>query len=206
MLGWLGAVAPAKWRRRPSYDKKEWDVGAAGTFIHTVTRWPFIRQVLLYGAFGVVAAGCDFLAFRALREAGLALLAANLISVNLGIAVSFVCNAFLNFRRTDVLGRRAVVFFCVGWSGLALSSLILWIGVERMELDETWVKIASIVVVAAYQFTLNKLVTFRARWLERGRPGANLPDAVGADPATVPAAQPATPPDGGAAKTGASDG
>jgi putative flippase GtrA len=194
-----------------------WDVGAAGTFIHTVTRWPFIRQVLLYGVFGLVAASCDFLAFRALREADFALLVANLVSVNLGIAISFLCNAFFNFRRTDFLRRRAVVFLCVGWSGWALSSLILWVGVERMDLDETWVKLFSIVVVAAYQFTLNKLVTFRARWLERPRaaaspgPGGNakaatvLPDAVEKDPASVASAPPQATLGGGVDKTGAND-
>ncbi|MDR1118022.1 MAG: GtrA family protein [Bifidobacteriaceae bacterium] len=128
-----------------------------------VARWPFIRQVLLYGAFGVVAAGADFLIFRGLRAAGVGLIPANVISVNIGITISFLTNAYWNFRRTDAVARRALVFFCVGWSGLALSSLILYLGVERMALDENLVKVGSILIVAAYQFTLNKLVTFRAR-------------------------------------------
>jgi putative flippase GtrA len=137
-------------------------VGAVSTFFRKVTRWPFIRQVLLYGVFGAFAAGADFCLFLVLREFGLPLLAANMVSVNVGIAISFVCNSFLNFRRTDRFWRRAALFFCVGWSGLLLSSAILEVGVTRMGLREIWVKAASIVVVAAYQFTLNKLVTFRA--------------------------------------------
>ncbi|MDR1187922.1 MAG: GtrA family protein [Bifidobacteriaceae bacterium] len=136
-------------------------MGVVEGFFHKVTRWPFIRQVLLYGLFGLTAAGVDFGLFRLLRQTGMTLLVANVVSVNVGIAISFVCNAFLNFRRTDTLARRALTFFCVGWAGLALSSAILAVGVQRMDLDETWVKAASIVVVAAFQFTLNKFVTFR---------------------------------------------
>jgi putative flippase GtrA len=146
----------------------------AGAILQAVKRPAFIRQVLLYGVFGVVAAGADFLAFQGLRATGLGLLTANLISVNLGIAISFTCNAFLNFRRTDVLGRRALVFFAVGWSGLGLSSLILWAGVEWLAFDETLVKIVSIFVVAAFQFTVNKLVTFR---FALARPAAASPPA-----------------------------
>ncbi|MDR1393569.1 MAG: GtrA family protein [Bifidobacteriaceae bacterium] len=133
-------------------------------FLRKLTSWPFLRQVVLYGIFGASAAGVDFLLFLGLRQLGLSLLIANLISVNTGIAISFVCNAFLNFRRTDALLRRAAVFFCVGWLGLALSSLILTLGVSHWGMPEVWVKAASIVVVAAFQFTLNKLVTFRVAW------------------------------------------
>jgi putative flippase GtrA len=144
---------------------------------------------LLYGVFGLTAAGADFLAFKVLREIGLGLLSANVVSVNLGIAISFACNAFLNFRRTDVLGRRALVFFGVGWTGLCLSSLILWLGVERMGSPETLVKAGSIVIVAAVQFTLNKLVTFRLA-LRRSAPAtASAESAESAEPGGGPAAK-----------------
>ncbi|MDR1442674.1 MAG: GtrA family protein [Bifidobacteriaceae bacterium] len=137
-------------------------MGTAQTFLHKVTRWPFIRQVIVYGIFGATAAAIDYCAFIVLHDLGLNLFVANVISVNIGIAVSFTCNAFFNFRRTDKLARRALVFFGVGWSGLVLSTLILLLGVNLMGLHPNWVKAGSIIVVAAYQFTINKLVTFRA--------------------------------------------
>ncbi|MDR0592883.1 MAG: GtrA family protein [Bifidobacteriaceae bacterium] len=177
-------------------------MGFAATFFHKITNRSFIRQVVLYGVFGLVAAGADFAAFRGLRGLGVGLFAANVVSVNLGITVSFLSNAFLNFRRTDALARRALIFFCVGWSGLALSTLILWIGVSQLGADENIVKIVSIGLVAMYQFTLNKLVTFsagsrsrQARQARQARPArpatprgtALSHDAAATDPAEVPA-------------------
>ncbi|MDR0366297.1 MAG: GtrA family protein [Bifidobacteriaceae bacterium] len=114
--------------------------------------------------FGAIAAGADFVLFLLLRRAGLDLQVANLIGVHLGIAISFTCNAFFNFRRTNRLLRRALIFLGVGWTGLGLSALILHLGVVVWDLNETLVKAVSIVVVAGFQFTLNKLVTFRFIW------------------------------------------
>jgi putative flippase GtrA len=139
-------------------------LGIVSAFFYKVTRPAFMRQVVLYGVFGAIAAGADFALFLLLRRAGLDLQVANLIGVHLGIAISFTCNAFLNFRRTNRLLRRAMIFLAVGWTGLGLSALILHLGVVVWGLNETLVKAASIVVVAAFQFTLNKLVTFRFIW------------------------------------------
>jgi putative flippase GtrA len=152
-----------------------------GATIRRVARRPFIRQVLLYGVFGVLAAGVDYLAFLELRHLGLPLQVANLISVHIGMAISFTCNAFFNFRRTNALVRRAAVFLAVGWTGLGLSALILHLGVVVWDGPERWVKAGSIFVVAAVQFTLNKLVTFRIAWTAPSPPPSgqsSMHDAV----------------------------
>ena len=121
-----------------------------------------VRQLVLYGVIGVTAAGLDFLVFTLLTNWGWAVLLANLISVNLGIATSFLLNAYFNFQRTDRLGRRAAMFFMVGWTGLALSTGILYLGVHLLDRSATATKLVSIVFVALTQFALNKKITFRA--------------------------------------------
>jgi hypothetical protein len=47
---------------------------------------------------------------------------------------------------------------------LGLSSLILHLGVVVWQFPEIWVKAFSVGAVALFQFTLNKLVTFRVVW------------------------------------------
>lgn len=49
----------------------------------------------------------------------------------------------------------------VGYCGLGLSTLILFIGTKVFSANEIVVKLISIFIVALFQFVLNKLVTFR---------------------------------------------
>jgi putative flippase GtrA len=56
---------------------------------------------------------------------------------------------------------RGIKFFAVGYIGLALSMLIMHIGAKTFGIKEVIVKLFSIFVVAAVQFVLNKLFTFK---------------------------------------------
>ncbi|MCL2802860.1 MAG: GtrA family protein [Micrococcales bacterium] len=127
----------------------------------SVLTWHLLRQAAVYGVIGVFAAGLDLVLFVQFRHWGMALLVANTLSVHLGMAASFACNAYLNFRRTDRLGRRALSFLLVGWTGLAMSSGILTLTVSVLGLNETASKAGSIVFVGLTQFALNKAITFR---------------------------------------------
>lgn len=86
---------------------------------------------------------------------------ANFISVNVGIIGSFILNTFLNFKVYDYLLKRAITFFIIGYCGLGLSMLIMYLGIEVFDYKELVVKIFSIILVALFQFILNKLVTYR---------------------------------------------
>lgn len=120
-----------------------------------------LRQLFLYGIIGVVSATTDFLFFTFLRTIGAPLLIANIISVHIGIVLSFLLNAFFNFRKTDFFFRRAGVFLCVGYVGLLISSVLLYLGVRVWNFDESLVKIATIFIVAGIQFILNKTISFK---------------------------------------------
>lgn len=119
------------------------------------------KEMILYGIFGLFAASMDTLSFMLLSKIGLSLLAANFISVNIGIAISFLLNTFLNFKKSSKLGQRALKFFGVGYMGLALSTFIMWYGVTIMHQKQIIIKVISVVIVAAVQYLLNKFITFR---------------------------------------------
>ena len=105
------------------------------------------RELLLYALIGALSSGTDFLIYTGLVVAGLNLFVANVIGVNVGI----------------LLIHRFLIFYGVGMLGLGLSTLLLWLMVEQAAWNEFWAKIITIVVVALFQFVLNKLLTFRKR-------------------------------------------
>lgn len=120
-----------------------------------------IREMFLYGIFGLASASVDTLSFLSLSHTELPVLMANFISVNIGIASSFFLNTFINFRKSTGLGRRALKFYSVGYIGLALSTAIMFLGVDVMRRDRMCVKVISVLVAAAVQYLLNKLITYR---------------------------------------------
>ncbi len=126
-----------------------------------IKKYPIIKEMFLYGVIGGGTALVDTLCYTFLsRVFSLHELIANFIGVNVGIALSFVCNTFLNFKKTSKLKKRALSFFTVGYLGLLLSMLIMYVGVDLLQIFDIYVKIASVFIVAAFQFVLNKLITF----------------------------------------------
>lgn len=120
------------------------------------------RNLILYGIIGSFTSLLDFCVFTLLSSfAGVYYIVANCISVLIGITTSFLLNRSLNFKVKDHYKRRFVVFLCVGLCGLVLSNIILYLGIDKMHLNETLVKLASIVLVVGFQFILNKFVTFK---------------------------------------------
>lgn len=117
--------------------------------------------MFLYGVIGVISAASDSGLYYVLtRFVSLNELLANFISVNVGITISFLLNTYVNFRKTNKIGKRAISFYAVGYAGLGLSTLLLFIGVHYFHIDDFAVKIASIFIVAAFQYVLNKFITY----------------------------------------------
>jgi len=121
----------------------------------------FMRNLILYGVIGGTCAGVDILIFYLLnKQVGWLALPANVVSVNVGIGLSFILNRRFNFKVADKTFRRLVLFYAVGVTGLAMSSGILALG-DRLAFDSLYVKMFSVLVVSLFQFALNKFATFR---------------------------------------------
>lgn len=120
------------------------------------------RHLILYGVFGVLSASMDFLVFTFLSKfIEIPYIIANCFSVLAGISISFCLNRIYNFKVKDKVAQRFSIFLIVGLLGLCLSNLILWVGIERLGLQEMLAKLASIVIVVFFQFLINKTVTFK---------------------------------------------
>ena len=88
-------------------------------------------------------------------------MAANAVSVTLGITNNFFWNAFLNFKVTDNLIKRFLSFYMVGILGLLISSGMLYFLIEKNHINVIFSKIITIFVITVVQFLLNKLITFK---------------------------------------------
>lgn len=123
-------------------------------------------HLILYGIIGSFTAALDFATFYCLNQfVGLYYLIANCVSVLVGISTSFFLNRSYNFKVKDKPIRRFLTFLSVGLAGLCLSNLILWIGIDFLQLDEIFTKLLSIVLVVFFQFLLNKYITFKVEKL-----------------------------------------
>ena len=119
------------------------------------------RNAFLYLIFGGVAFIFDYLIFLLLYfQIDFEKYIANIISMHVGMLVSFSLNAFINFKKTNRIGIRFIKYYAIILCGIGLSSLILWVGgffIERVEI----IKLIALIVVSGLQFILNRFYTFR---------------------------------------------
>lgn len=122
------------------------------------------RNLILYGIIGSCSSFLDFCVYTLLSQyIGIHYIASNCISVLVGITTSFILNRKYNFKVNDHTGRRFSIFLMVGFCGMLLSNLILYVGIDQLQYNQIVVKLASIVLVVFFQFILNKYITFRVR-------------------------------------------
>jgi len=120
------------------------------------------RNFILYGIIGSFSAGMDFLTFYALTNwLGVYYMYANILSVSIGISISFILNKTFNFKVKDRVLKRFLIFISVGFGGLILSSILLYLSVNILKLTPIISKLISIVFVVLIQFFVNKFVTFK---------------------------------------------
>ena len=119
-----------------------------------------LRQIVLYGIIGGFSAALDFMFFTAFIFLAMNSFVANAISVHIGIFTSFQLNRRYNFKRTDKVFRRSMIFYLTGLTGLTISMFLLWLGESVIGLPVLIAKGGSIFIVAAVQFMINKMITF----------------------------------------------
>jgi putative flippase GtrA len=120
-----------------------------------------MRETAMYLCIGAIAATTDgLLYFIFTRAFSIWYLAANFLSVNIGITVSFLLNAHVNFRKTHRLFRRAISFYGICYFGMLASMVILYFGTRVLAFDDVPVKIVAVLTAGTIQFLFNKFVTF----------------------------------------------
>ena len=120
------------------------------------------NHLILYGIIGSFSSGLDFVIYTALVQVfGVHYIVANCISVVAGISTSFILNRNYNFKVKDNTGRRFGIFLCVGFTGLLMSNLILYMCINTFAMNKIVSKLLSIVLVVFFQFLVNKYFTFK---------------------------------------------
>lgn len=120
------------------------------------------RNLIFYGFIGGFCATLDFAVYTLLCHFEvMPYLWANVISTHIGIFTSFLLNRSYNFKVKDKTLLRFLSFYAIGLTGLGLSSLLLWLMVDKAQWDKLVCKLITIVVVSLVQFVLNKFVTFK---------------------------------------------
>jgi putative flippase GtrA len=120
------------------------------------------KQFLLYCVIGSVGSTLDFTIYSQLVHSGwLNYQAANAIGYASGTVLSFVLNAWFNFRITDQLAVRLARFLGVGMLGWLVSAGLLHLLIGVWGLNQYAAKLAALVVIVLLQYNLNRRVSFR---------------------------------------------
>jgi putative flippase GtrA len=93
-------------------------------------------------------------------------LIANVVSVTVGLSLSFFLNRQHTFHVTDRPARRYAVFVCVGLCGMCVQELVIAaLAAHAAPLFSTPLvsKLVALVSAGLMQFFLNRSVTFRQR-------------------------------------------
>jgi len=118
--------------------------------------------MLAYFFIGGIAASIDLGTFVFLYElVGLTAVISHSVSVPVSAIFSFLCNAFFNFRKTDLLLFRSILFFAVVALGYLLGVAIIILIGDILQLGGTIGKLFSLPFVFLFQFYLNSKVSFR---------------------------------------------
>lgn len=120
-----------------------------------------LRQLVRYTLIGGSGVVLDLVAFLLLHNtAGMDEQLANAISTTVGIANNFVLNARFTFERRDRLLVRFLRFYAVGLTGIVLTNLLFLAFTDGLGIDANVVKAASLPLVLALQFVLNRKWSF----------------------------------------------
>lgn len=120
------------------------------------------RNLVLYGIIGVFCTLIDYSIFYWFTNMFmLTYIFANIISVTSGLTLSFILNRTYNFKVKDQVFKRFIIFYSTGMLGLLISTGILIILIDMMEIQQEMAKVLSIVVVVMMQYLFNRFVTFK---------------------------------------------
>jgi dolichol-phosphate mannosyltransferase len=120
-----------------------------------------VRQLIRYTLVGGSGVALDLAAFLLLYNGlGLHEQLANVISTSLGITNNFVLNALFTFGTRDRPLVRFLRFYAVGLTGIALTFVLFRVFSDWLGADPNLVKTASLPLVLAVQFVLNKKWSF----------------------------------------------
>ncbi|OGY83747.1 MAG: hypothetical protein A3F54_05195 [Candidatus Kerfeldbacteria bacterium RIFCSPHIGHO2_12_FULL_48_17] len=127
-------------------------------------RYPNINQFFIFACIGVFNTIIDFSVYFALtRFLALYYILANFFSFATATTFSFFTNKRFTFRdRSLATPGQYMKFFVVTGIGFFLNTTILFLSVDYFKLHDIAAKILAVGIVLFWNFSINKLWTFRS--------------------------------------------
>lgn len=123
---------------------------------------PFIVDLMRYGLVSIAALVCDYALLILLTVGGLHYLLAAAVSFSVGIGVAYVLSVRFVFadRRDPSRLREALGFFAVGFAGLLLTQLLLFVFVSGLSIDVAVAKIPTTGCAFIFNFLVRRGLVF----------------------------------------------
>ncbi len=120
------------------------------------------KQFFIYCAIGGSGTALTCLLYALLvKYAGQTVQVANAIGYAAGTLLSFVLNAWFNFRVSDRIIQRLTAFFGVAFLGWLASAGLLYILVGQWHWNALYAYVIVILTVVLLQYNLNRIFSFR---------------------------------------------
>ena len=120
------------------------------------------RQFLLYCLIGGSGTALTCLIYALLVQyAGQTVQVANAIGYAAGTLLSFVLNAWFNFRVSDRIAQRLAAFFGVAFLGWLASAGLLYVLVGQWHWNALYAYVIVILAVLLLQYNLTRMFSFR---------------------------------------------
>lgn len=116
-----------------------------------------------YGLIGILGICLDFLIFFLLREVGIPISPSSAVGYLSGTFITFILNAFFNFRVTSHIMLRMSAYFLFASLSAFLSAQILSYVADKLDGPEGLLRVFVVAPFLLAQFLFNRLVTFRLR-------------------------------------------
>ena len=138
-----------------------------------------IRQMLRFAAVGLSAFALDYVLFVVLHMLGMSYLIANIISYTLSTVYNFVLSMRFVFsgKSSQTRLQQFVIFLVLGFAGLGLNELYLWLLVDFAHITPMLSKLIAAFLVTIFNFITRKI--FLEDRTPKGGKEALEPEAIG---------------------------
>ena len=120
-----------------------------------------IKHAFLYWALSSLAAVIDCCVFLFLTKLWLPIIISNIIWEICWLIISFTLNLRRNFKRNDFIRKRFILYLTVCFSGVVISTAIVYFFIRGLKITESVAKIAQILIMAIPLYIANRTITFR---------------------------------------------
>ncbi len=128
----------------------------------SISKHQIHMQFILYALVGICATAAQYMTLISLmRMTALHAATASTVGMVIGSVVSYYLNHRLTFQSTKRHHHALVQFYIIAAVATALNALFMYIGVSQLHLHYMTAQVISTILVLFWNFTCNRLWTFR---------------------------------------------